>query len=210
MKYLKYTVAIIYVFLMASCNTSEKKKTKFIDSKKMYSFTIDTTGISIIWTAYKFTDKVGVSGTFDDFTFSNKKASGSIENILNKSQLSIATASINSGNTIRDLKLNTYFFEVFNTPIIHTSILNIEDSEGITKVSMNTIAHEIPFTYTLDNDTITVFTHLDLKSWKGEEAMTRLNKECYDLHKGTDGISKLWPDIDVVIKLPVNKTQETE
>ncbi len=45
--------------------------------------------------------------------------------------------------------------------------------------------------------------HLDVLLWNGEEALKTLNKECYELHTGTDGISKLWPDVDVVLKIPV-------
>jgi hypothetical protein len=71
---------------------------------------------------------------------------------------------------------------------------------------MNTMSHPLDYTYSFKNDTIVMLAQLDLNTWNGEEAMNSLNKECYDLHKGTDGISKLWPDVDVLIKLPVTKT----
>lgn len=201
--YLSFGVVIL------SCNNSEKNKTKSTadhSSEQLYSYSIDTTGISVVWTAYKFTDKVGVPGTFDRISFSNTKASGSIENLLNKAQLSIQTASVNSNNAIRDPKINTFFFKTFNTPEIKGTILNAKEGEGIVKLYMNRTNHKTPFTYSIKNDTIQVFTHLDLGYWNGEEAITSLNTECYDLHTGADGISKLWPDVDVTIKLPVRKT----
>ena len=210
---IKKTIYLSFCLLIFSCNTSDKKKKNSIESEtspKSYAYAIDTAGISVMWTAYKFTDKVGVSGTFDYFTFINKKLSNSVENILNKSELAIHTASVNSGNAIRDFKLNTYFFETFNTSVITGTILNIKEGEGVTRVNMNKTSYKIPFTYALENDTIIVFTHLDLKHWKGEEALATLNKEYDELHKGTDSMSKFWPDIDVWVKLPVIKTLMTD
>lgn len=203
---------IVYLSLgivIFSCHNSEKNKTKStVDqtSNEMYLYVIDTTGIYVGWTAYKFTNKVGVPGTFDKISFSNKNASGSIENLLNRSQLSIQTASVNSNNTIRDPKIDTFFFKTFNTPEIRGTILSAKEGEGIVKLSMNRTNYERPFTYSMDNDTIQLFTNLDLSYWNGKEAIKSLNTECYDLHKGADGISKLWPDVDVIIKLPVRKT----
>ncbi len=68
---------------------------------------------------------------------------------------------------------------------------------------MNDISNDVEYDYTLKNDTLFLSTHLDLYNWKGEKALKSLNKECYELHAGLDGISKLWPDVDVTIKLPV-------
>lgn len=51
---------------------------------------------------------------------------------------------------------------------------------------------------------------MDLNNWKGGEALATLTKEYYDLHDGTHDMSKLWPDIDIMIKLPVNKHSNKE
>ena len=160
--------------------------------------------MSLVWTAYKFTNKTGVSGTFKDFSLQKKNVFGSIENILNALKLEIQTASIDSKNTIRDFKLDTYFFKTFNTQAIKGTIIKAKDNEGLIKLHMNEKSHKVPFTYALKNDTIILFTHLDLNHWNAEEALNMLNKECYDLHKGSDGVSKLWPDVDVKIKFPIN------
>ena len=164
-------------------------------------------GITILWTAYKFTEKVGISGTFEDYAVYNDNVSNSIEGVLEKLKLSIPTECVDSGNAIRDFKLRTYFFQAFNTEIINGTIINAKGGEGIINLRMNNFSIDNPYTYVLRNDTIVILTHLDLKKWKGEEALTTLNKECYELHKGKNGISKLWPDVNVEIKLPVKKHQ---
>lgn len=210
----KNLLFLILLCGMVSCNNSEKNLPITGSDQNQFSkeqqYTIDTSGISIIWTAYKFTDKIGVSGTFTNYTFENKKASGTLENILNKSKLSIPTATVNSDNPIRDFKLGSYFFKVFNTSEIRGTISKIKKYEGIINLTMNRTSKKIPFTYAIEKDTIRLFTNLNLIFWKGEEALKTLNNECYELHKGTDGISKLWPDVDITINIPVHKTLITD
>ncbi|WP_220092319.1 YceI family protein [Aequorivita sp. CIP111184] len=169
----------------------------------MYS--IDTSGTIINWTAYKFTEKVGVKGKFDNFILAPKTKTGSVENILLESKVSINTMSVNSGNDIRDPKLKESFFKIFHTDTIRGEILKADQNKGLLALEMNNITNEIPFSYTLKTDTIFIDAIINLTDWKGEEAINSLNKVCYDLHKGADGISKLWPDVSVNIKLPVNK-----
>lgn len=194
---------------MISCNNSEnktsKKNTKESELSELQKFTIDTSGLSILWTAYKFTDKMGVSGTFNKYLFEPKNTLGTISHILNKSKLSLQTVSVNSADPIRDFKLNTYFFKTFNTSKITGIILKAKDGEGLIDLKMNRISKKIPFSYAIENDTVRLFTHINLIQWKAEEALKTLNTECYELHKGTDGVSKLWPEVDVVIKIPLQK-----
>lgn len=208
--YLKHAVLLMLFLMISSCNDSEKTTTNTTSNQyhilELQKYDIDTSAISILWTAYKFTNKIGVSGTFDTYTLDTKNSSGTVEDILNKSKLSITTASVNSSNAIRDFKLDTYFFKAFNTSEIRGTITKAKESEGIINLKMNRTTKKIPFTYAIEKDTIRLFTNLNLTHWNGEEALKILNTECYELHKGTDGISKLWPDVDVVIKIPVNKT----
>jgi hypothetical protein len=40
---------------------------------------------------------------------------------------------------------------------------------------------------------------LQLADWKAEPSVASLNEVCSDLHKGEDGESILWPDVDIHI-----------
>ena len=209
-QFLKYLISFFLLCGMISCNNSEKKSSHKTSSQNKYSelqeFAIDTSGLSILWTAYKFTNKMAVSGTFNIYTFQAKNTSGTLENILNKSKLFITTASVNSKNAIRDFKLDTYFFKAFNTTEIRGAITKAKENEGLIDLKMNRRSKKIPYSYSIENDTIRLFANLNLNHWKGEDALKILNTECYELHKGEDGVSKLWPDVDVVIKIPILKT----
>lgn len=210
MRCLKYLSHFLLILSLWSCNTSEEKKQDTAEINKAESefvYSIDTSSVSIVWTGYKFTSKLGVSGTFNDYTIITKTKSGTIEAILNDLQLTIPTLSVDTKNPIRDFKLNTYFFKAFNTPLLQGTIThaNPKVKEGSLKLKMNQKSRKIPYTYAHQNDTIVLFTHLDLNLWNAVDALNMLNKECYELHKGADGISKLWPDVDVSIKLPLKK-----
>lgn len=209
MNYFKYLGMFLLLLIFYSCQTSDKKKTDTIHENMSINetkYAIDTSGVIIVWTAYKFTNKVGVSGSFKNYTLQGNNKSGSVETILNNLKLSILTESVDSKNTVRDFKLHTYFFKVFNTPTIRGTIINAKENQGFMKLDMNQNNLWVPYTYSIKNDTIELFTNLNLNNWNGEKALNALNKECYDLHTGEDGISKLWPDVDISIKLPLKKT----
>ncbi len=208
--FLKPAVFLLSIFLFNSCNHSQNNFfsdwTGQEENPEGHQYTLEDFGMSITWTAYKFTDRISVSGTFQDYTLNEKNSSGSIENILSGLQLAIPTESILTTNAIQDFKIKTYFFGVFNTPFINGKIINAEKGTGEIQLRMNNLSNITPYTYSINNDTLVLLTHLDLKRWSGEEAIATLNKEWYGAHKITDGRANVWPEIDVTIKLPLHKT----
>ncbi len=131
---LKLIAILFFLLTLWSCNNSQngpstQKEGKEISKSEAYN--LDDLGISIAWTAYKFTDKIAVYATFEDYTITKENESGSIEHILTKLKISIPTECIDTGNAIRDFKLSTSFFEAFNTSLITGDISNAKDGEGI-------------------------------------------------------------------------------
>jgi len=210
MKYfLKLGLVLLILSIVVSCNNSEKKKTETLEkeqSAQVYSYAIDTAGVSVLWTAYKFTDKLGVSGAFEDFKLFLVNNAESIETLLEKSEIVIYTESVNSNSEIRDPKLRASFFKVFNTDTIRGVITESNQGKGLLDLEMNNSAIPLDYLYSFKTDTLFLSATVDLKKWNGQQAMQSLNKECYDLHKGPDGISKLWPEVDIQIKLPIKTT----
>lgn len=208
MKALKFLNVLLMVLTISSCNTRDKKEGKIKTepelTEKNRVYTIDTAGTVLQWTAYKFTEKVGVNGTFDSFQLHMEHRNTlSIEELLQGAIINISANSVNSGETIRDTKLRTYFFDLFRTDIIKGEIKNVLENKGKMTLEMNAITNEIAYSYEIKNDTVFLRSAINLPSWEGEEAMTSLNQECYELHMGADRISKLWPNVDVTIKLPL-------
>ncbi len=179
-------------------STSQEETTTTPDT-----YTADVSNLELKWTAYKFTDKLGVSGVFDNCTARLRNNSSTIEELLTGAKMTIATTSVNSNNEIRDAKLRDSFFKVFNTEVITAKIISADSGKGVMELTMNEIPNNLDFNYSLKSDTVFLNTSLDLLLWKGKEAMDSLNTVCYDLHKGVDGRSKLWPDVDVSLSIPV-------
>lgn len=201
-KHIGYLILVLSIF---SCNDSGKKTSKDAIVKKEYNYSIDTSGTTVSWTAYKFTNKIGVSGTFEAFEFETENKSGSIEALLEKSKIAINVSSINSKSEIRDAKLRDIFFKTFNTNTIEGEIIKAKSGKGALALKMNDITNNVDYNYIFKSDTLVLSTNLNLIEWKAKEALDTLNIACYDLHKGADGISKLWPDVAVEIKLPIVK-----
>lgn len=167
------------------------------------TYSVDTSGTVLQWTAYKFTDKLGVSGTFDTFNLDVKNQSGSVEAILKDAEMNIITSSVNSGNEIRDPKVRDSFFKIFRTDTIFGKIIGAKKGKGALELKMNTISNDVHYDYSVKNDTLFLTTNLDLMQWDGVAALNSLNTECYELHTGLDGISILWPDVDITLKFPL-------
>lgn len=166
-----------------------------------YVFNPDST--TFTWTAYKFTDRVGVSGTFTELIVDGFEESDDIGWAVNGASFKIPVTSVESNDEDRNKKIAKYFFESINTPVIYGSIVGLkgEPSQGVAeiKIVMNNTEVPVFFPYTFENGVLNMSTSIDVSEWGGEKGITLLNEVCYDLHKGADGVSKLWPDVKIEI-----------
>lgn len=159
----------------------------------------------ITWTAYKTTAKIGVSGTFKDFEVSTPVESGSVTELLNGLNANIAVTSVFSDNVERDGKLKSIFFgSMAETESIVVDFKSVDgaDTAGTINmtVAMNGVSKELAGNYTVENNKVVITSSLDLGDWDANSSVKALNEACDDLHKGEDGVSKLWPTVDVTIE----------
>ena len=49
----------------------------------------------------------------------------------------------------------------------------------------------------MKGDSMFISTTVNVMEWNGQEAMDSLNVACFDLHKGADGVSKTWSEVDI-------------
>ncbi|HBH07491.1 MAG TPA: hypothetical protein DDX92_12910 [Flavobacteriales bacterium] len=215
---IKYILPATALFFLSSCgsnNSAQKdepgtQEQEILDENCTYSFNPEATEIR--WTAYKTTDKIAVTGVFDEFIIDGVKASANNPAGLFKSaKFDIKTYTVNSGNAERDPKLVEFFFKQMDTPeSISGKVLNMSDpvnGKGTAEleVTMNNIAQKVMTEYTLSNDTIHLFTEIDMATWNAIHAANKLNEVCKVLHTGADGVSKLWPTVRMEIKSALKK-----
>ncbi len=188
-------------------DTATREETPPTPTPECWVYQTTPEAITVRWTAFKTTEKVAVGGTFDSIEFHLPQTeSSSLAELFKGARATIYTTSVNSGDTGRDRRIAQFFFGIMQIPDRIEGQVQSWD-EGAQKatiaITMNGITQPVAFTYQYQNDTLTATATLDLPQWKAEESVQSLNKACYDLHKGPDGISKLWEEVDVQIQAAV-------
>jgi len=179
-----------------SCGESTQPESQVVDDSSMYQ--IDSETVSLKWVAYKTTEKVGVGGEFGKINIKEYQLAESKEGALDGVSFSVPVSSLFTGNKDRDWKLVNLFFGVMdNTEFIKGTFHQGENGEGKLELEMNGTSSELPYNYSLKNDSIFITATMDVLNWNGQEAMDSLNVACYDLHKGKDGVSKTWSEVDI-------------
>jgi len=210
-KALYLSTFVIAAGAITSCNSFDRKEVKQSEAKtpeavqEKSSYLVDGK-IVIDWTAYKFTEKAKVGGTLDSVKLTLANESGDVADLLTGAQIEIFTGSVNSNNEARDLKIVNYFFETFNTEVIKGKVLSVSTDDGTMELVMNNISQEVDYTYNVEGDTLHLTALIDLLNWNGDAALNSLNEVCYELHKGSDGISKLWPNLTIDVFLPLKRS----
>lgn len=207
-------VTVLTGMLLYSCDNKKAAETKVEEETKEeayepkepkcnYVYVHDST--SVKWTAFKFTDKAGVDGKFDACEVKTPKESGSVEDLLTGLKFSIAVNTSNSNNPDRDKKILESFWGTLSaTENITGTISKVNHSgDGGTvsiSLTMNENEQEVEGAYEVDDSGVfNLMVSVDMGAFDGLDAIAALNKVCGDLHTGADGVSKLWPDVDVMV-----------
>lgn len=213
---MKNLISIFLIsFLMMSCNDSaettetvEELATETLAESCLYS--VNTNDINFKWTAFKTTAKVGVNGSFDAIQVENETIAEDIKTLISNTKFKIELASVNSGNEERDGKLKEFFFgKLKNSDAFTGSVVSTEgDNTGgsiVVSLKMNEIEKDVKMKYAVVEDTLKLKTVLDLFDWEANDAVASINDACLDLHKGADGVSKTWSDMEISIHVPIMK-----
>ncbi|MBD79194.1 MAG: hypothetical protein CL840_09765 [Crocinitomicaceae bacterium] len=159
---------------------------------------------SVKWTAFKFTDKVGVGGTLDS---TKVKTVASVEEpylILQDMEFELYTASVNTNNPDRDKKITSFFFgSMESSDLISGKVMemtgNAREGSLMISLSINGQAFSQQMKYFVEGNSVTINGQINLSNWNAEGSIDALNNVCKDLHTGEDGVTKLWPDVDIEV-----------
>lgn len=189
-------------FLFVSCKKEQKKETKKeqIPAKKTTQFSLKTAKNSINFIAYKATEKIPVAGKFKKIELINNYEGNTIKEAIDKAEFKIPISSLETADSGRNFTIRKFFFGVMeNTLSITGKLILQDDNKGIAKITMNNITQEIPFNYTLNKNTFSVKTTINIGKWNTQNAINSLNKVCKALHQGSDGVSKTWEEVAIDI-----------
>ncbi|MCR1794236.1 YceI family protein [Leptospira sp. WS58.C1] len=203
-----YLIALI--FSVFSFGGSWQFNSLSAETSCKYSISSEATGLE--WKAFKFTEKTGVGGKFTKLNISGTKSAATVPDTLKGLKFSIDALDLDSGNPERDPKIKGAFFgNLKKNGKIEGSVSSVKletdgkSGSGVVKLLWNGVSKEVPLQFTLAGEVIEAKGLLDVNQWNAGKALTELNKVCNDLHKGKDGKSVLWPDVEIIIKSTLKK-----
>lgn len=170
------------------------------------SFTYEASATQLQWTAYKFTERLGVPGSFNSVELMGAHAAKDPASVFDGATFRVDGLSVNTNNAERDQKIRTAFFAALKDKgAITGKVIAPPAGAASFVLKLNGVEKTIPAT--VDRSALPelkVSFALDLADFNALGPLAALNKVCSDLHKGKDGKSKLWPDIQVSISTRLN------
>lgn len=208
---------VVCAALLAGCTgeTKNDANTEVASEVKeatcVYSYDATTANPTLSWVSYKFTEKKGVKGAFDEIELSELGSGEKPSDVLMGAKMHINTASVNSGDATRDPKIKDAFFgSMEGGNEINGVIAEVSGDEFkgelTAMITMNGIAAKTPGTYEMQENHIDIHFNINMSAWSANPSLDALNKVCEDLHKGEDGKSILWPEVDVTASAELTKT----
>lgn len=200
MKKISLLILGVAFVTFTSCKKEEKTETPTETKEEVKGLTIVNDSTKVKWTAFKTTDKVAVNGNFTKIELKDVKTGSTPQEILEGVAFSIPVSSLfsNDATGTRDPKLITIFFGTMKNTELLSGILNFRDNQLFMTLSMNDVTKQIPLEYTFENNLFSMKTTLNLNDFGGGTALAAINKACFDLHKGKDGVSKTWETVDIM------------
>lgn len=184
----------------AAKSTTEEKAAQ--PAKKACTYSYDNSSTTVGWEAYKTTEKIAVGGKFMAFDVATATSdANSAEELLQNLKFKIDVKSVNTTVADRDKKIVEHFFGTFTEmENIVGNILKISGDKAKVSLSMNGQTHEIDMKFNVSPENfVSLKGSIDVMKWSGMPAIEALNKICYELHKGKDGVSKLWSEVGLHI-----------
>jgi polyisoprenoid-binding protein YceI len=216
-KYIIYTGIISSLLLFVACGEAETAENldeignelskKLADDSNVIAkdtclLTLDEKSVVVNWTAFKLSDKVGVGGTFDSVVVSGVTDNETILGAAATAQFDIYAASVNSNNPERDMKIsNSFFGTMANTESISGKVVSLnDDGSGAILLTMNGVEKEITLEWKETSENrLKLSTAINVNDWNAKPSLDSLNGVCTAVHTGKDGVSVLWPDLEVEV-----------
>lgn len=161
--------------------------------------------------AFKTTEKKEVKGWFTDFSIVgvNQQAE-SIDSIFSSASIVITVNSLETYDEGRNERLLIEFFgKTSSAKMIMGKVnsFNTEANKVNLSLDFNGISKQLDFDYKLNGDSLNLTGSLNLADFNALPALKSLNKACEVLHKGDDGVSKTWEDVNIYISTVLNRKQ---
>jgi polyisoprenoid-binding protein YceI len=197
--------ATLLTGLLFSCGGNGDKSTKSSTEKCAYS--VVNENCTLEWTAFKFTERKGVTGTFKEINIDGLDSSEDPKTLIESLSFSIPTSSVETENPERNGKISKQFFGTISTENITGEVKTLgKGGKAVIAIKMNGMSKDVTGDYTLNAGTFVFKAAIDVVDWNAGNGIAALNAICKDVHTGTDGVSKLWSEVDLSFTTVLKKT----
>ena len=137
--------------------------------------------------------KAGVKGSLPATKLKLNKSSGSLNDILMKSSISINTKEVATGNKARDKKIAKFFFSTMaGGTNIQASVTKVTKKMVTLSITMNGKTKKVPMSYEVNNGAFKAKGFIDVLDFSLNDELSAINKACKALHEG-----KTWADVEL-------------
>jgi len=196
------TIVLLSVLIGNLSSCKKEKEVSVTKSEVLKNYVIDSKNTVVHWTGYKTSDKIPVKGIFKQIKISNVKSAANPVEVIKNMKFIIPVNSIFSNDSIRDFKLTNFLFgKMINTAHIIGKASLQDNGKGEASITMNGFTKMVPLTYEVHGDDIKINAKIELNNWQAQAAVVALNEVCSEKHKGSDGESVTWSEVDVMVEL---------
>ncbi|TXC85384.1 YceI family protein [Luteibaculum oceani] len=213
---MKKLVYLIPATLVIACSgpaepKTEESKTEAKEVAQACTYSYDNSATTVMWEAYKFTERAAVGGKMDSVEVSGFSPSDTAAKVLEGASFTIYTDGVNSNNSDRDMKIKKHFFGKLKMPSkITGKVLSTGDQDygkATVELTINEQTKNLEMDYSISPEgRFKMEGKLDISLFNGLAAVNALNEVCKELHTGEDGVSKLWPDFKISVVSDLEKT----
>lgn len=204
MKKITLFILVLSLVYTVSCKEETKKEPE-TEVKAAENFVVKAEATSVKWTAYKTTAKKSVGGEFKTLRFDNKSGE-TAQDALNNLSFSIPISSLFTKDEGRDAKIKESFFGAMLDTDLISGTIKYKDNKCVASLTMNGVTNDLPLEVEItDERRVSMKGTMLLKDWNALGALEALNKVCFDLHKGEDGVSKTWDDVAIEVNTYLRK-----
>lgn len=190
--------AFVAGVLLTSCGGNEKPQEESKEAFEICYYHYNNASTVFNWTAFKTTEKTPVGGTFNEIKIEGLEQSDDPKTLIESLTFEMATASVETKDESRNGKIAEFFFAKNNTPNITGKVKSLEENGKATiTINMNALDVDVVGDYTLENGKFQFKTVIDVADWNALPGLELLHENCKDLHKGADGISKTWQEVEL-------------
>jgi len=201
MKITSIVALLMLVVGTYSCGSGDQSK------KQTQTYSFDSSAVILEWTAFKFTEKKGVKGTFNEFQVKAGVKTGTDLEVAKSLSFTLNPASVNTDNPERDAKISTLFFGALKGSAISGKVLDlIGKDQAKIELTLNDQKQIVTGKYLLDSGSFVLEAKIDVLQFGADSGLKALNEACKDLHTGSDGVSKLWSEVDLLFSTELKPT----